>query len=441
MIRNERGITLVELLLAIAIFGLVAGVLVTAIYQIFNVTGWGSKELGVQNDLQTAATWLNRDVLSACRARVDSPEDGIYRMILEVPYLRTTPEVTTTLRYVTYTYSEDTGDLTRDGDGSPLIVARHVISNPFPALGSVIDAPDPITVTLRSREGSVPGSGTFALEMRAGGTISVMLPTPTVTQTSGGPTATPTVTQTPGGPTATPTVTETPPGAATDTPTPTDTPPGAATDTPTPTDTPPGAATDTPTPTDTPPGAATDTPTPTNTPLPTATPTPTNTPLPTATATPTATRTPTPTATPINTPTPTATPTPTPWCKISAPIFDEVRFAKWQITNNDSNPTTINAIYMYEWPHSKTGKLYRIWFTPRPIQTEKIIWSDLNGENPPLTVTSGWNEEGVRSIDGGGTQKLLEFEYGDWKSGSNDPALYKLVVTFDNGCQVAYNYP
>jgi hypothetical protein len=122
-------------------------------------------------------------------------------------------------------------------------------------------------------------------------------------------------------------------------------------------------------------------------------------------------------------------------------VFDEVRFAKWQVTNNDSNPATINAIYMYDWPHNRTGKLYRIWFTPRPIQTEAIIWSDLKGENPPLTVTSGWNEEGVRSIDGGGAQKTLEFEFGDWKSGSNDPALYKLVVTFDNGCQVSYNYP
>jgi hypothetical protein len=134
------------------------------------------------------------------------------------------------------------------------------------------------------------------------------------------------------------------------------------------------------------------------------------------------------------------TPTPTPRCEISEPIFDEAYFAKWQVTNNDSNPTEINAIYI-NWPSDKTGKLYRIWFTPRPIQTEKIIWTDLDGENPPLTISSGWNEEGIRSIDGGGAQKTLEFEFGKWKSGSNNPDLYSLHVTFDNGCEVSLQLP
>jgi prepilin-type N-terminal cleavage/methylation domain-containing protein len=174
MIRGERGTTLAELLLVLAIIGVIASALAMAIYQIFNVTGWGSSELGVQHDLQTAATWLNRDVLSASRVMVDSPEDGVYRMTLDVPYPITSTEgLTITIRYVTYAYSEDTGDLTRDADGSALIVARHIIANPFPASGSVIDAPDPVTVTLRSREGNIPGSGTFALKMRAGGTMEV----------------------------------------------------------------------------------------------------------------------------------------------------------------------------------------------------------------------------------------------------------------------------
>jgi hypothetical protein len=134
------------------------------------------------------------------------------------------------------------------------------------------------------------------------------------------------------------------------------------------------------------------------------------------------------------------TPTPTPQCEISEPIFDEAYRAKWQVTNNDSDPTEISAIY-FNWDASKTGKLYRIWFTPRSIQTKKIIWSDLNGENPPLTISSGWDLEGIRSIDGGGTQKTLGFEFGKWKSGSNNPDLYSLHVTFDNGCEVSSNYP
>ena len=173
MTSNERGTSLAELLLVLAIIGLITGALVGAIYQIFDVTGRGNSELLVQHDLQNAATWLNRDVLSASLAKVDSPTDGIYEMTLEVPYLSTEEEVTTTIHYVTYTYYEETGDLTRDSGDSPLTIARHIIANPFPPLGTEIEAPDPVTVTLRSRDGNVPGSGTFALKMRAGGFIRV----------------------------------------------------------------------------------------------------------------------------------------------------------------------------------------------------------------------------------------------------------------------------
>jgi hypothetical protein len=95
----------------------------------------------------------------------------------------------------------------------------------------------------------------------------------------------------------------------------------------------------------------------------------------------------------------------------------------------------------FNWDNSKTGKLYKILFTPWPLPNERVIWYDVNGKNPPLTISSTWNEEGVRSIDGGGTQKTLDFEFGKWKSGSNDPDLYSLHVTFANGCEVSYNYP
>jgi hypothetical protein len=95
----------------------------------------------------------------------------------------------------------------------------------------------------------------------------------------------------------------------------------------------------------------------------------------------------------------------------------------------------------FNWDNSKTGKLYKIWFLPRASLDERLIWYDANGENPPLTISSTWNEQGVRTIDGGGTQKTLEFQFGKWKSGSNNPALYSLHVTFDNGCEVSFNYP
>ena len=136
---DERGVTLPELLVVIAIMGMIAVVLTMALQQIYNTTDRGSGELAVQHDLQTAATWLNRDVLSASLAKVDSPQAGVYRMTLEVPRLTIAPEVTSTISYVTYTYSQPAGTLIRDSGNSSLIIASHITFNPFPPPGTVIE--------------------------------------------------------------------------------------------------------------------------------------------------------------------------------------------------------------------------------------------------------------------------------------------------------------
>lgn len=165
MIRDERGASLVELILVIAIIGLIVSVLARTIYQIVTITDQGNAEMVVQHDLRNAATWLNRDVLSASKAVITQETDD-YQMVLDVPY----PYTRTT--YITYTYSAETGTLARDSADSSFTIARHMMANPFPPPGTTIDAPDVVTVTLRSREGNVPGSGTFALKMRAGGSIA-----------------------------------------------------------------------------------------------------------------------------------------------------------------------------------------------------------------------------------------------------------------------------
>ncbi|MBM4464597.1 MAG: type II secretion system protein [Chloroflexi bacterium] len=161
MIRDERGITVIELLVVLAITGLIIGTLATVIFQIFDITGWGNAQLVVQHDLRNAATWLNRDVLTASEAKVSGSQ-----MILTVPYFAGTILTHT----ITYTFSAANGTLTRDTGNSSHIVGRHIVSNPFP-LTDTIEAPNVVAVTLQSKEGDVPGSGTFALKMRAGGSI------------------------------------------------------------------------------------------------------------------------------------------------------------------------------------------------------------------------------------------------------------------------------
>jgi len=159
MIRDERGMTLVEILVALAITGLITGILVTAIYQIYQVTGWGSNQMRVQHDLQNAATWLNRDVVSAYSAHIVSASE----MTLTIPYVDSMITDTVNTRVITYTFSITDSILTRDCGDSTLIVARHAISFIPSPTGMVTSA---ITITIISQASDVVQSATLHLDMR-----------------------------------------------------------------------------------------------------------------------------------------------------------------------------------------------------------------------------------------------------------------------------------
>jgi len=165
MISDERGMTLVEILVAVAITALITGTLVTAIYQIYQVTGWGNNEMRVQHDLQNAATWLNRDVVSASSAEVSGSPGGDSQMVLTIPYFIT--DTTTLTRTITYTYTYDPvdghGDLVRISGSSKVTVARHIGYIAFSATDTVTSA---ITITITSQAGDVTGSATLHLDMR-----------------------------------------------------------------------------------------------------------------------------------------------------------------------------------------------------------------------------------------------------------------------------------
>ena len=61
MIKAEQGFSLVELLVATAITGLVVSGLGTAIYQIITVTEYGNDKLTATHELQNAAHWFSLD--------------------------------------------------------------------------------------------------------------------------------------------------------------------------------------------------------------------------------------------------------------------------------------------------------------------------------------------------------------------------------------------
>jgi prepilin-type N-terminal cleavage/methylation domain-containing protein len=79
LIREQRGFTLVELLVSMAISGLVFVIAGAAIYQLSTVAGYGNDRLSAVHEMQNSAFWFNRDVQSALTA------SGDQNLILTLP--------------------------------------------------------------------------------------------------------------------------------------------------------------------------------------------------------------------------------------------------------------------------------------------------------------------------------------------------------------------
>ena len=61
MIKSQKGFTLPELLITVAITGLIVSFLGTAVYQILNVTEYGSDKMVATHELQNTANWVSHD--------------------------------------------------------------------------------------------------------------------------------------------------------------------------------------------------------------------------------------------------------------------------------------------------------------------------------------------------------------------------------------------
>ncbi len=300
---GESGMTLLELVIAVAIGGMIVGLLGAAASQFLRSTSRGHDELAVVHDERDALVWLNHDAQMGISSQATVEPN---RLTLNWT------DPTTGDSYQSL-YQQAGSDLVRtltvNGTPSAQTVARDLPTNGFSASRNG----DLLTVQITSAQGQESATRSEMVLMRPPAVVMTPLPTlpPTYTPTNT-PTATATFTPTPtptNTPTATPT--NTPTSTATNTASPTSTSTATATNTPTPTptNTPTRTPTNTPTATPTSTPSPTPTSTPTQTPTNTPTPTPTNTPTATPTNTPTRTPTSTPTQTPTNTNTPTLTPT------------------------------------------------------------------------------------------------------------------------------------
>ena len=64
-LNQERGTSIVEVLVAMSISLIVFGVIATSMVQFFLVTRWGNSQLQITSDIQVASLWLGRDALEA----------------------------------------------------------------------------------------------------------------------------------------------------------------------------------------------------------------------------------------------------------------------------------------------------------------------------------------------------------------------------------------
>jgi prepilin-type N-terminal cleavage/methylation domain-containing protein len=67
-LKNQKGMTMVELIIAVAVTGIIIAFTGTAVYQIINVSGYGNDHLSAQHELQNAASWFQLDTQGAITA-------------------------------------------------------------------------------------------------------------------------------------------------------------------------------------------------------------------------------------------------------------------------------------------------------------------------------------------------------------------------------------
>jgi prepilin-type N-terminal cleavage/methylation domain-containing protein len=117
---TQKGMTIVELVVATAITGIIVVLLGTAIYQILNVTGYGNDRLNASHDLENASYWFNFD---GQRAITASGGSGLALTLSDNS---------------TVTYALTGTELRRNAGGAYMVLAWNVASLNFSISNRVI---------------------------------------------------------------------------------------------------------------------------------------------------------------------------------------------------------------------------------------------------------------------------------------------------------------
>lgn len=122
---NQSGFTLIEMIIVIAITGIIAGGIAAAVFQIFDVNGRSVVHMTAVKEVEDAAHWIIRDAQMAQNVNLTAP-GGFPLTLTWVEWDNTRNDVT---------YSLQNGELQRSHsiNGEPptvTAVIRHINSDP-----------------------------------------------------------------------------------------------------------------------------------------------------------------------------------------------------------------------------------------------------------------------------------------------------------------------
>ena len=149
--RGQRGFTLIEVLVMIAIGGMIIPVVVAAIFNIVHGTINIRNDFVVQQDIDGASSWFSRDLSQAQTTDVVDGALPVNQMRVDWIDMTGWAEQGGAGHFVEYTVSGT--NLMRNYDGTSNIVARHVADIKFSRSGKFITVA--ITSTYREQTESL----------------------------------------------------------------------------------------------------------------------------------------------------------------------------------------------------------------------------------------------------------------------------------------------
>lgn len=144
--KDQRGMTLLELLPGLALAGLLAALLVTSIYQINKFSSRQSRELAAIGNIQNASHWISADARMAKSTDLAEGSPPASSVTLDWTDLYDGASLPHTS-----TYSLSGDSLLRTYDGNAMPVGRHIQSVGFTVSGrfltvSIVSSPHPDVV-------------------------------------------------------------------------------------------------------------------------------------------------------------------------------------------------------------------------------------------------------------------------------------------------------